>query len=686
MRAIVLASLLVSTTLAAAQNGDRKGEDQPPLPDDVPVPAAPVLSPGQALAGFVIEPGYRIELVAAEPLLHDPIAAEFDERGRLWVVEMTGYMPDVDGTGEDAPVGSIATLHDDDGDGRMDRRVVFMDELVLPRSIHPTQGGALVILPDRVLFCRDEDGDGDADEGERRLIDTYRGGIASPEHALNGFEFTLDNAYRCANAGVRYRWKGERWVKEPTTGGGQWGITKDDEGRIFYNTNSDPFRGDLFPSDYGLRNPNHGKIAGLNVRVAHDRTTWPIRMTPGVNRGYQSNTLRDDYTLASVTAVCGPHVYRGDAAAALRGSAIVPEPSGNLVKRYTLHDEGLVLKGELPYAGREFLASTDERFRPVNAFGGPDGGLYLVDLYRGILQHRMFVTTYLRTQIEKRGLENPLGLGRIWRIVPEGFERAAAVDMSEWGWGQLIAALSSDNGWLRDTAQRILVEEWDGDTWVVDELERVVREGAAPLGRLHAIWALHGLDWLDRELLLHALGDGDQRVVRAAIRASEAYLSTGHRAPIVRVLTAARAGEPRTVHQALCSLGAVRTVAGDTAMAQLLSADCSSKELRSAALSGLYEREVEFLALLLSREEWQRPAAGRPGLLVGGGDGARRIGRANRTARGAGDHRRAAVAPPGHARGHARRPRQGTQGWTRADPRRPSAGGLRGVGVDHRPG
>lgn len=611
----LLSASSLSTGWVSAQNGDRKGEVQPPLPDELVVPAAPQLSPSEQHATFQIEKGYRIELVAAEPLVNDPIAAEFDDRGGLWIVEMTGYMPDVDGRDEDAPVGAIVTLHDDDGDGAMDRRVVFMDQLVLPRSVHPTMGGALVILPGEVLFCRDEDGDGYASANERHVIDRYRGGIHSPEHALNGFERTLDNAYRCANAGVRYAWNGEEWIKERTTGGGQWGVTKDDEGRIYYNTNSDPFRGDVFPSAYGLRNPNHGKISGLNTRVVHDRATWPIRITPGVNRGYQPATLRDDYTLASVTAVCGPHVYRGDAAPALRGNAIVPEPSGNLVKRYVLGDNGYGVRGELAYAGKEFLASTDERFRPVNAFGGPDGGLYLVDMYRGILQHRLFVTSFLRKQIEDRGLEEPLGLGRIWRIVPEDHQHPGFVDMSEWGWGQLVEALSSSNGWQRDTAQRILTEEWDGDTWVVDRLNKVVLEGREPLGRVHALWTLQGLGWAEREILLHALGDPDERVVRAAMRVAEPYLSTGSPEPIVRVVAATHDGEPRTLHQALCSLGAVRTEAGDAAMLRLLTQDCSSGELRSAAMSGLYERELVFLGALLGREEWAREADGRATLI-----------------------------------------------------------------------
>ncbi len=605
----------LTTSLVCAQNGDRPGEVQPPLPEELSVPSAPALSPLDELATMVVEEGYRVELVAAEPLVNDPVAAEFDEHGRLWVVEMTGYMPDVDGHDEDAPVGMIAVLNDTDGDGRMDSRSTFMDHLVLPRSVHPARGGALVILPGQVLFCRDEDGDGYASEQERTLIDTFQGGITSPEHALNGFEYTLDDAFRCADGNVRYAWRDGHWIVQRTTGGGQWGITKDDEGRIFFNTNSDPLRGDLFPSRYGLRNPNHGRIWGLNVRIAQSFATWPSRMNPGVNRGYQPGLLREDYTLSRVTAVCGPHIYRGDASAALRGSAFVPEPAGNLVKRYRFTEEGLGLRAEPAYEGREFLTSTDERFRPVNAFGGPDGALYFVDMYRGILQHRMFVTSFLRRQILERGLEEPLGLGRIWRVVPLDFSRPAPLDMRDWTFGRLIGALDSPNGWLRDTAQRVLIEDWDGDPWVLDRLVDLAREGEQPLGRLHALWTLNGLGYLPRQLLLDALADGDGRVVRAAMQLAEPYLATGREEAIRAVQAAGLSGDPRSLHQALCSLGAVRTPDGDRALADILTRDCSSPGLRSAALSGLYQREEAFLESLLDRSTWELPAEGRDILL-----------------------------------------------------------------------
>ncbi len=601
---------------AVAQNGDAKGEVQADLPADLEVPAAPALSAKDELKTFTLAPGLRVELVAAEPLLDDPIAAEFDERGRLWVVEMLGYMPNVDGTQEAQPVGKIAILTDEDGDGRMDSRTVFMDDLVLPRSVHPCLDGALVILPGEVLFCRDENDDGVADS--REVIDTYNGGIASPEHSLNGFERTLDNWYRCANGGVKYRPRDGRWERGLTTGGGQWGITKDDLGRVMFNGNSDPLRGDLFPSVYSLRNPSLGKLAGMNTRFAHDFATWPVRITPGVNRGYRPATLRDDFTLRSVTGTCGPHIFRGTGLGTeFRGDAFVPEPCGNLIKRYRMvAKNGLGLDAQLAYQGREFLASTDERFRPVNAFGGPDGGLYVVDLYRGILQHRLFVTSFLRKQILERGLDKPLGLGRIWRIVEESHEIPEPVDLSQSSWTELVQALASDNGWLRDTAQRLLVEEWEEDPYVEDLLVKLAQESPNPLGRMHSLWTLDGVGTVDRDLILAAIADPDPRVAAAAVRVGEEYLSTAREVIVQAVADLAMATEDQRLrHQCVLSLGAVQTAIGDRALARILTHDCSTAEIRSAAISGLYTREAQFVSMLLADPAWAEETPGRVSLL-----------------------------------------------------------------------
>jgi len=593
---VILAAVFVLATAPCAQAGDKEGEEQPPLPPELVVPPAPALSPEEALESFVLQPGFRIELVAAEPLVVDPVAMAWGTDGSMWVVEMRGFMPTIDGEGELEPVGSIAVLRDTDGDGRMDERTTFMDGLVLPRGVAPTRGGALVIAPPDLLFCRDTDGDGVADE--RHVVDTGFDGaeFVNPEHAINGLLPTLDNWYRCAIHRLRYRWRDGGWVRQLTDGGGQWGIAKDDVGRIFFNTNSDPLRCDRFPSRYMVRNPNHGRAIGANQRLVDDFSVWPSRVTPGVNRGYQVGLLRDG-KLTRFTAACGPLVYRGDGfPPQFRGNAFVCEPSANLIARFVLEEE---LDGSIvatrPHPGTEFLTSSDERFRPVNLVDGPDGGLYVVDLYRGILQHRVYMTTFLRRQVEQRGLDTPIGRGRIWRVAHESaheIERPAIADAS---WTQLSELLSDPSGWWRDVAQRTIVEEGEDSSDARELVRAVALESPSPLGRVHALWTLEGIGGLDAPLLLQLLRDGDAQVKMAAVRASEAFLAGPDQGLVDALVEVAQSGGPRLHRQVLFSLGEGADERCDAAMARLMLGEMELAEMRAATLSGMRGRELEFL-------------------------------------------------------------------------------------------
>jgi len=603
LRLVAGSGLLASpfVGLAHGQAGDRDGEEQPPLPPDLAVPAAPVLAPADALASFELAPGLAIELVCAEPLVVDPVTIAFDGDGRMWVCEMRGFMPDPDGAGELERTGRIAILTDPDGDGTYDERVDFLDGLVLPRAVAPALGGALVIEPPDLLFCRDTDGDGRADE--REVIDTgFTAGLRNPEHAINGLLYGLDNWFGCANHDRSYRFDGESWVQRPTSWAGQWGLAQDDVGRLYFNTNSDPLRWHRVSSHYARRNPNHGAIAGIDEGLVRDRSVWPIRVTPGVNRGYRAGTLRDDGTLRVMTAACSPLVWRGtELLADWVGDAFVCEPSGNLVKRYvfTVDDDGRRW-AENAWEGRELLASTDERFRPVHLAHGPDGALYVVDLYRGILQHRNFLTSFLRRQIEERGLAEPAGLGRIWRIRRTDAEPRRVAPMSDASWTELAAHLSHRNGWVRDTAQRLIVEDGRGSRDAYDLTRAVLVESSSPLGRMHAVWALAGIGGLDRELLDVALADPDERVVRAAVRGAERALATGAAGLAQQLVDVARERGRATRHQVLLSLGAGRTPACEAALHELAVEDVGDADLRSAILSGLARRELEFALRLVA--------------------------------------------------------------------------------------
>ena len=491
MKAVVLALLL-------AQRGDKPGEAQPPLSAAIKIPPSPVVPPDRALKTFQIASGFRIDQIACEPLVEDPVRIAFDAEGRLWVVEMRGYMPTIDGRGEKAPTGKIAVLEDTDGDGRMDKRTVFLDGLVMPRAIGFAAGGVLVAEPPRLLLCRDTDGDLACDQKE--VVDpSYAAGKGNPEHLPNGLVTAIDNWIYSAKSRTRYRLIDGEWVRATTRFRGQWGLAQDDWGQLYYNKNDVLLQGDLDP----VHSPEaHRPSAG--ALMAGEGPVWPIRVCTGVNRGYRPVTLRPDGTLRIVVSSCSPLIYRGgNFPEEFGGNAFVCEPAGNLVKR-------LVIKGRVArdaYKGREFLASTDERFRPVDLCLGPDGCLYVADFYRGIIQHGAYMTTFLRDQIRSRDLDKPVGLGRIYRI-SMGDRKAA--DPSK----DPVRHLSHPNGWVRDTAQRLIAER--GDLSMVPALQYLAVRGAEPLGRFHALFALEGLGKLDPATVAAAEKDPHPRVRRAA--------------------------------------------------------------------------------------------------------------------------------------------------------------------------
>ncbi len=510
-----------------AQSGDKRGDVQSSRVPADKIPPSPPLSPAEALNKFKIAPGFRIQTAAHEPDVQVPIALQFDPDGRMWVLEMRGFMPTPEGVGENKPVGRVSILEDTDGDGAFEKSKVFLEGLVMPRAFLLAQGGLLLAEPPKLWFYpiqNDKPGERTVvDDDYAKGADTRLGTRANPEHAANSLTLALDNWIYSMDHTRRYRFSDGKWLKEPSYKRAQFGMSQDNFGRLFYNSNSDQLRGDLVPSHYLLKSGPGVKLPGLGVQLAKDQSVWPVRVNPGVNRGYQTSTLRNDFTLWKFTAACGASIYRGDALPAeCVGNAFLCEPAGNVVRRNILSEQDGLISARNAYDKTEFLASTDELFRPVNTYTGPDGALYIVDMYHGIIQHRVFLTSYLRRQAESRGLDKVTTCGRIYRVTHESAKPPAKPQFTKASSAELVGQLANANGWRRDTAQRLLIER--NDVSVVAALQEMAFNHANELARLHALWTLEGLMKMEVGTLVHALDDKHPKVRAAAVRLTEPWL------------------------------------------------------------------------------------------------------------------------------------------------------------------
>jgi mono/diheme cytochrome c family protein/glucose/arabinose dehydrogenase len=589
---------------------------------------SPPLSPEEALKTFYMPPGYRVELVASEPLIQEPVAIDWDLEGRLWAVEMPGFMANLTGSNEMDPIGRVVVLEDANKDGKMDKRTVFADGLVLARSLKVLDRGVLVGEPPNVWLMRDTNGDLRMDTKEL-VTDQYGRREIDPQNNANGFDWSIDNRMYTAGQGdVHLRLKNGKIETEPTLRRGEWGVTHDDAGRVYRNTNESPVHVDLVPTAYFARNPNLVRTRGSYERLANDNddllTVWPVRPNPGTNRAYQTGIDRPDGTLARFTAVCAPLVYRGDRLPSdLYGNMFVAEAAANLVSRIVLSDDGTSVQAKKAYEKGEFLASTDERFRPVYLSNAPDGTLYVVDMYRGIIEHRISITVYLRDQILARNLDEPVGLGRIYRVVHETTKRDMSRVLATASASQLIETLSHPNGWWRDAAQRLLVEKIQGDA-ADSELRRAVVPALVKLAdgardwriRLHGLWTLDGIDAIEPALVMKALEDRSRDVRVSAIRIAERWLAEPAHPIHAAVLKRLNDPDWAVRQQLAASLGTlpsglapgVQRAAREDALTEVLARYSSDPVVVDAALSGLRGSEATVLEKLMARS-----SAGEPG-------------------------------------------------------------------------
>jgi mono/diheme cytochrome c family protein/glucose/arabinose dehydrogenase len=523
-RRLLPAGLLCLASLAGLEAFQSRGQWPPPVrktPEK-----APVLSAEEELKTMVLPPGYRLELVAKEPLVVDPIAIDFDADGRMWVLEMPGFMSEPGGANSREPINDVVVLEDENGDGVMDKRTVFADKLVLPRALKVVDAGVLVGEPPNLWLMTDTNGDLKVDAKEL-VSDTYGRAAASIEHNANSLLWGLDNVIYTSEHDWHLVPRNGKFETMPTLRRGQWGASMDDAGRIYRNVNDAPLFVDVVAAKYYARNPNLARTRGLyDPLISREASTiWPVRATRGVNRGYRDQFFRADDSSVTIQGVGTPVIYRGDRLPReLYGDAFITDSTTNLVHRYKIVDDGTGrLKAVDGYAKGEILASWDERFRPVNMLGAPDGTLYVVDMYRGIVQEQIYWTDFLRDYIKARDLEKPVNLGRIWRIVHATTKPEQKPALSKASPAELVKTLSHKNGWWRDTAQRLLVER--GDTSAVPQLRELAQQTTDWRAKLHALWTLDGLGAIEVDDVQRALGDKSSDVRASAVRLSERWVS-----------------------------------------------------------------------------------------------------------------------------------------------------------------
>ena len=475
------------------------------------------LEPAEGLASFAVGSGLRLELVASEPLVADPIAVDWGPDGKLWVVEMADYPLGIDG--KSTPGGRVRFLTDSDADGDYDTSTVFLKDIAFPTSVKAWRGGVLVVSAPEIFYAEDRDGDGVADHRET-LFKGFREG--NQQHRVNGLVWSLDNRLVLANGdsggsvesvktGEKVELGGYDLAIDPDsgemqllTGRTQYGRVRDDAGNWFGCNNSRPLFHFVLPGEALKRNPH----------VVYPPSVVQVPEDPHAPRVYpvseQALRYNDPFARSRITSACGIGVQRDPRLGeAFSGDVFVCEPVHNLVHRIELHAEGATFVGRRAKAEAEseILASSDAWSRPVSARTGPDGAMWIVDMYRFVIEHPEWIPEEWQKVLELRAGADR---GRIYRLVSDQTAKSAvAPDLSQLAPADLVAALANDNGWQRDMIHQML---W----WRLDEPEISAAIAAADfkdhsLARMHRL-SLHPAD------AVAALQDSDPGVRRRALQ------------------------------------------------------------------------------------------------------------------------------------------------------------------------
>lgn len=580
------------------------------------------LDPEESLAGFQHPGDVRIEIFAAEPYVRDPVDLVFDEEGRAFVAEMLDYP--YDPPPGQPPRSRIRVLEDRDGDGRVDHSVVFADGLLQLKGLALWDGGVIAAAAPDLLYFKDTDGDLRADE--RRVLFTGFE-VGQPQGRVSNLRYSLDNWIYVSNdghpglvrspdrpgagpvsvLGTDFRFRPGRRIFEAASGAARFGQTFDDWGNRFVTRTGTHVLHVLLPRRYLERNPYLAAPAEIIRDVSdHDRRIYArtppekwreLRTQVRQERSEQMGLGRTPQVHGFFTGATGGTVYSGDRLPpSYRGNLFTGGVAGNLVHRDLLAPSGIsfVASRAPEEPQREFLASTDPWFRPVQFTTGWDGNLYIVDIYRKLVEDPESIPEPI-----KRDLDFYAGTdrGRIYRVAPAGESSPAPVKPSLTGMDPqgLVRLLSHPNRWWRLTAQRLLVQRQG--TSAVAALERLVRQGESAKGRVHALNAMEGLSALSSEILAQALRDSSPRVREHAVRMAEDFPGL-----LPRLADMAVREAPRVSFQLALSLGRFQGEAVTRALSRLVLHQTLTPGFRAAVLSSEAGSSPDLLEELLERD------------------------------------------------------------------------------------
>ena len=613
---------------------------------DAPQP----FSPEQSAARMQLPEGFRIELVASEPLVAEPTCVAFDADGRLFVCELHGYnleghldVTELNKTGQlDTKVrrirwervggkvaeeakenqyGTVKLLTDTDGDGRMDAVRVWADRISPCYGLVAARGGVIVICAPDILFLADRDGDGQAEIRET-LFTGFRTDVL--ERGINNPRWGLDNWIYVGSGGSGGTIRGPRLPEPVEIGNTDFRIAADGSaiepvhGQVrTFGLTMNQF-GDRFPSvgrpaayalplprRYLKRNP-YVVTPRTNQWAADIRRTYPIsrphpwRVKRGEQKAWVEFYGKGETTNGYFTGGCGGEIYLGSLfPQSYRDNFFFCEPSQNMIHRSIMKREGAGYQAHRA-AGEdesEFLASSDQWFRPVNLRVGPEGALYIVDMYREIIEDYSAIPRFLQQQY---GVVKGNDRGRIWRLVSESSRRRQVMKLTDLPADQLVQALGNSNAWWRLTAQRILIER--GDRSVAPMLAAQVYRGVGPLARLHALYTLDGLGELDAKEVVHALNDTNYGVRMHALRLSERWLDSDKRL-LARVLSMTNDADPAVRLQLAMTLGESNDPRVPATLLHLARERGDERWMNSALLSSVYNSAGDLLAETLNSAE-----------------------------------------------------------------------------------